>query len=87
MGPVERLLLFGSQATGRAGPESDVDVLVVSPAYQGKTYIARASATWECWDLPHPVDFLCYTPEEFERLKGQVSIVRDALREGVAVEA
>jgi len=87
VGKVEVLLLFGSQATGRAGPDSDVDVLIVSPAFQGKTYIGRAAETWRCWELPLPVDFLCYTPEEYDRLKGQVSIVREALREGVAVAA
>lgn len=87
VGPVQALILFGSQATGQAGPESDVDVLVVSPAFRGKTHIGRASETWRCWELPHAVDFLCYTPEEFETLRGQVSIVREALEGGVEVTA
>jgi len=87
VGPVSRLLLFGSQASGRAGADSDVDLVVVSPAFAGKPYLTRAAQAWDCWNLPHPVDFLCYTPEEFDRLRREVTIVREALEEGVEVEA
>jgi len=31
------------------------------------------------------VDFVCYTPEEFERLRKQVSLVRDAVAEGLEI--
>ena len=36
-------------------------------------------------DLRYPVDFLCYTPEEFRRLSRRGGIVREALREGVHI--
>jgi len=39
------------------------------------------------WDLGMPVDFLCYTPEEFAELSKRPSIVREALREGIPVPA
>ena len=32
----ERIILFGSHATGRAGPESDVDLLVVMRGVEGR---------------------------------------------------
>jgi len=32
---VTRGIVFGSQATGKAGPWSDIDVLVVSPRFDG----------------------------------------------------
>jgi hypothetical protein len=38
-------------------------------------------------DLNYPVDFLCYTPEEFNKLKKEVSIVSEALKEGVEIES
>lgn len=81
------VVLFGSQATGRAGPDSDVDVLVVCPAFEGRTTLERAAMVDPAWELPYPVDFLCYTPKEFERLKNQTSIVQAAVREGFEVEA
>jgi hypothetical protein len=31
------------------------------------------------------VDFICYTPEEFEKLKKEVSIVSEALKEGIEI--
>lgn len=31
--------------------------------------------------FPKHVDYLCYTPEEFERIKDSSSIVEDALEE------
>ncbi|MGH2625421.1 MAG: nucleotidyltransferase domain-containing protein [Anaerolineales bacterium] len=87
LGDVDALLLFGSQASGRAGPDSDVDLLVVSRVFAGHSYIGRIALVDPAWDLPYPVDFLCYTPEEFERLRGQISIVKAALDEGVEVGA
>src|SRR3989338_5829633 len=41
------------------------------------------------WHVKHkigyPVDFICYTPDEFNRLKHEVSIVSEALREGIEI--
>ncbi|MGQ0536041.1 MAG: nucleotidyltransferase domain-containing protein [Methanobacteriota archaeon] len=86
VGDVHALVLFGSQATGRAGPDSDVDVMIVSRAFKGKDYFDRGLLARRAWDLPRAVDFLCYTPEEFDRLRKQVTIVRAVMEEGVAVE-
>ena len=87
LGPVDVVLLFGSQARGDSGRDSDVDVLVVSQAFEGRNHFDRASQLRRLWELPYPVDFLCYTPEEFEHRRSQVGIVRVALEEGVAVES
>ena len=37
------------------------------------------------WPLDLPADFICYTPEEFEKLKKEVSIVSEALKEGIEI--
>jgi hypothetical protein len=39
----------------------------------------------DVWTMDYPVDFLCYTPEEFEEKRKEISIVRQALKEGVAI--
>lgn len=87
VGPVEHLVLFGSHARGDTHEWSDVDLLVVSPAFEGDTAVARAGRARRLWPIHFPVDILCYTPEEFERLRRQVSIVRVALDEGIDVAA
>ena len=37
--PVEQVILFGSWAKGKATPESDIDIIVVSPAFSRKKHI------------------------------------------------
>jgi len=37
--PVEKILLFGSYAEGESTEESDIDVIVVSPAFEKGKYI------------------------------------------------
>lgn len=87
LGSVDTVVLFGSQVTGRAQADSDVDLLVVSPAFEGMSSIRRGALALEEWTSDLPVDVLCYTPPEFDRLRSQVSIVRAALDEGVEVGA
>ncbi len=79
---VERVVLFGSRARGDARPDSDVDVILVSRSFRGRTFVRRAYPVRKAWDLDVAVDFLCYTPEEFATLAARTSIVQVALREG-----
>jgi predicted nucleotidyltransferase len=82
---IERIILFGSRASGRPRPDSDVDLIVVGRRFRRKNPIDRAVPLHLAWDLELPVDFLCYTPEEFNELAKRPSIVREALREGVRI--
>lgn len=82
---IEAMILFGSRARGHPRPDSDVDLIVVGRRFRRKNPIDRAAPLHLAWDLGIPVDFLCYTPEEFDDLSRRPSIVREALREGVTV--
>jgi len=57
----------------------------VSRKFKGKNFHSRFKGLWLKWDLDLPVDFIPYTPEEFDKLKKEVSIVSEALREGIVV--
>lgn len=83
--PVEKMIFFGSHARGRAHKWSDVDLIVVSKKFRGKRFRYRPLGFHRLWDIRYPVDFLCYTPEEFQRLRKEVTIVRDAEREGIEI--
>ena len=81
------MILFGSYARGKTHRFSDVDLIVVSPRFRRKNIAERASPLYLEWDLDLPVDFLCYTPEEFETLSKRPSLVREALEEGIKIPA
>lgn len=77
-----RVILFGSQARGDAGPWSDVDLLVVLPEVVNKREAAvevrRALANFAV-----SKDIIVTTPDEIERRGDLVGpVLRPALREG-----
>lgn len=63
---LDRILLFGSHARREAGPDSDVDLVVVSPDFAGRDYLESVTLVRQC--LPpsrnFDVDALPRTPEE-----------------------
>jgi predicted nucleotidyltransferase len=80
-----RVVLFGSHARGEAGPDSDVDLLVVLPKVDCKRQ-ARVAIRRCLADAPVPKDIIVTTPDEIER-RGDVvgTVLRPALREGVVL--
>jgi predicted nucleotidyltransferase len=85
----EKIILFGSYARGDFNDDSDVDLLILDKRFKNKNIFERSKGLWILWHKKlragFPVDFLCYTPEEFEELKRKVSIVSEAVREGIEV--
>ncbi len=82
---LKQVYLFGSQAEGRASKDSDVDLLLVSPKFRKVHPLDRSPKLYLRWSLQYPVDFICYTPEEFSRSRKQPSIVREAVERGVEI--
>jgi predicted nucleotidyltransferase len=83
--PVEKVILFGSAASGRTSRDSDVDLVIVSPKFSGMDFFRRGAKMYDYWNIRKPVDFLCYTPSEFKRLSKGVTIVSEAVRTGVEI--
>ena len=81
----EKIIIFGSFARGEFGENSDIDLILVSKNFRGKKFHERYKGLWLKWNLNIPVDFLCYTPEEFEKLKKGVNIVSEAVKEGIEI--
>ena len=80
------MYLFGSMASGKTHRWSDVDLIVVSKRFSGKGIIDRSPNLYLKWTLDYPVDFLCYTPAEFNKLKKQITIVREAIMGGIEIK-
>ncbi len=83
--PIEKMIFFGSRATGKYKKESDIDLVVVSPKFKNMKFRERPLLLYDNWRLKYPVDFLCYTPEEFEKMKKRIGVVKQAVEEGIAV--
>ncbi len=83
----ERIILFGSAARGDAGPDSDVDLLVVMPV-EGSRREKAVEIGVAVNDIRVPKDIVVTTPEDFEWRKEIVgTIERPAAREGRLVYA
>lgn len=83
--PIKKMFLFGSRAKGKPHKWSDVDLLIVSDKFKKLKFRKRATKMYDYWDLEYPVDFLCYTPEEFNKFKKRTTVVREAVKEGIEI--
>ena len=79
------VILFGSRARGDYLKSSDYDILIVSEHFRKLDFRERIVRIYELMDEPLRVDVLCYTPEEFEKKRKELGIVRKALEEGVVL--
>ncbi len=84
--PVEKMILFGSQASGKTHKDSDVDLIIVSPKFKDLDYMQRGARMYDYWGLTdQPVDFICYTPEEYRKRSKGVTLVGKANAEGITI--
>jgi uncharacterized protein len=80
-----RVVLFGSRITGQATEASDLDVIIISQAFKKIPFVKRMGELLKAARFPKHVDYFCYTPEEFDRVKESSAIIEQALEEGVEV--
>ena len=83
---VEKILFFGSRTGEDYLKYSDVDLVIVSEDFESIDFTKRMSLMYLYWDSEYDVDFLCYTPIEFERLSKRITIVREAVRKGIEID-
>ncbi len=48
-------------------------------------FLKRLEMVYELWDGERRVDVLCYTPEEFEKKRKQLGVVKKAVEEGTVL--
>jgi predicted nucleotidyltransferase len=83
----EKVILFGSYARGDAGPDSDVDLLIVMPL-SGSRRKKAVEIGVALHDIRLPKDVIVTTPEEFEWRKDTIgTIEHPAWHEGKVLYA
>ena len=78
----EKILLFGSQATGKATENSDIDIIIISDFFKNMPFLERMPFVLKLIQFPKHVDIICYSREEFQKMKDKSSILIDALKNG-----
>ena len=82
-----KIILFGSYARGKTGPDSDIDVLVVMP--EGVHCRRTAQLLYrQIRGLGVSFDILVATPSELEKHKDNIGLIyRTIIREGKEIYA
>jgi uncharacterized protein len=90
--PIEVALLGGARVADERGawPQRERGpeyvVILVSSAYEGMPWLERvyqAGSLWDALEMGAPADVHCYTPEEFERKRVSMPIVRETTANGL----
>jgi uncharacterized protein len=90
--PVQRALLGGARLDDvhgappqrERGPE--YVLVLVSEHFDGVPWLERvyqAGSLWDALEMGAPADVHCYTPQEFERKREQLRVVREAAEHGL----
>lgn len=70
----EKIILFGSYTRGDAGPDNDMDLLIVMPVVGSKCQKAIEIGV-ALHDIRVPKDLIVPTPEEFEWRKDTIGTI------------
>ncbi len=80
--PVEVAYLFGSWAQGRATEWSDIDLAIVSSAFEGTKFYDRRKLYRAILDVDTAIEPHTYRPQDFNESN---PFVREILRTGIRI--
>jgi uncharacterized protein len=90
--PIEIALLGGARVADEQGAPPQRErgpefvVVLVSSGYDGMPWLERvyyAGSLWDGLEMGAPADVHCYTPEEFERKRETLRVVRETAEHGL----
>ena len=90
--PVQRALLGGARVADVRGAPAQRErgpeyvIVLVSEHFDGVPWLERvyvAGTLWDSYEMGAPADIHCYTPQEFERKRDQLRLVRETADHGL----
>lgn len=77
----EKIILFGSYAWGKPGPDSDVDLFIIATTKNTRELAREIDGS--LWKRTFPLDIIVYRPESVERnLKAGDFFTRNIVNKG-----
>lgn len=83
----EKIIFFGSRVKGTAKEGSDIDVLLISSSFKNLPFLRRMPLVLKKVSFPKHVDYICYTPQEYKKMKTESVIIKDALENSMEIAA
>ena len=82
----QKIILFGSAARGKMGPDSDLDIQVVTDCDHRRNTARKIRG--QLFGINVPIDIIVAKPEDIERYGDSIGLIyRPALREGKVLYA
>jgi len=81
-----RAVLYGSFARGEANADSDIDLVVIAPEFDGRRDVSLVKALWRATVSDDRIEPIPCGEREWESGDGR-PIIEIARREGVIIEA
>lgn len=77
----KKIILFGSYAWGKPGPDSDVDLFIIAATKNTRELTREIDGS--LWERTFPLDIIVYRPESVERnLKAGDFFIRNIVNKG-----
>ncbi len=71
--PISGVYIFGSHAKGTARSDSDIDIAIISSAFDKGTQYNGQWLVQKIWDVPFKnIDVVGYSPQYFRRLSSPI---------------
>jgi uncharacterized protein len=77
--------LFGSRARSDWLLTSDVDLMIVSPEFEGRRFVQRNAEVLHHWCGRVDLEVFCYPPAEVAARRQEIGIISQALKEGRSI--
>ena len=81
----EKIILFGSRARDDYLEDSDYDFVIISAEFKGMHFHDRIVRVLRLMKKPFPLYVICLTPEEFKSSLNKITILREAVNEGITI--
>jgi uncharacterized protein len=73
-----KVMVSGFRVRGTATHDSDIDGIIIDESFREIPLVNRIAAVMKSVRFQKHVDYVCYTPGEYDRLKDHSGVIRDA---------